>query len=199
MLICNCYESTELFCFKIVFLSVSAACVVFPRAWQLAAATYCRFTCLSRLLLHLELQCYTVSFGLLRRTLFFFYAVHCRFAQAVHCFFVATSVDGGLLNGTAESVLSGGLLWTIAPVGVCFGVALGEWRWQLLPRVAGSCGYSVTAAGVAGLRKIQSIWGLFVLELRALLWALQFEGFSWALTFDDVASYFALRDSQRVI
>lgn len=38
---------------------------------------------------------------------------------------VATSVDGGLLNGTAESVLHGGLLWTVAPVGVCVGVALG--------------------------------------------------------------------------
>lgn len=37
----------------------------------------------------------------------------------------ATTVGGGYINGTAESIASSGLVWTLAPFGIFIGLILG--------------------------------------------------------------------------
>ncbi|XP_041373644.1 high affinity choline transporter 1-like [Gigantopelta aegis] len=38
---------------------------------------------------------------------------------------IATTVGGGYINGTAESIVSQGLVWTLAPLGIFFGLSIG--------------------------------------------------------------------------
>lgn len=39
---------------------------------------------------------------------------------------IATTVGGGYINGTAESIASSGLVWTLAPFGIFIGLILGN-------------------------------------------------------------------------
>ncbi len=43
-------------------------------------------------------------------------------------FFLATTVGGGYINGTAESIATMGLVWTLAPFGIFVGLILGTSR-----------------------------------------------------------------------
>ncbi len=38
----------------------------------------------------------------------------------------ATTVGGGYINGTAESVATMGLVWTLAPLGIFLGLTVGQ-------------------------------------------------------------------------
>lgn len=40
-------------------------------------------------------------------------------------FFPATTVGGGYINGTAESIATAGLVWTLAPLGIFIGLIIG--------------------------------------------------------------------------
>lgn len=42
----------------------------------------------------------------------------------------ATTVGGGYINGTAESIASSGMVWTLAPFGIFIGLILGKIRSQ---------------------------------------------------------------------
>ena len=41
-------------------------------------------------------------------------------------YFEATTVGGGYINGTAESVATQGLIWTLAPFGIFIGLTIGR-------------------------------------------------------------------------
>ena len=40
--------------------------------------------------------------------------------------FLATTVGGGYINGTAESIAKDGLVWTVAPLGILLGLTIGK-------------------------------------------------------------------------
>lgn len=59
-----------------------------------------------------------------------FYSANGSFKLAVTpvCSFSATTVGGGYINGTAESIASSGMVWTLAPFGIFIGLILGKIR-----------------------------------------------------------------------
>lgn len=46
--------------------------------------------------------------------------------------FIATTVGGGYINGTAESIATSGLVWTLAPFGIFIGLNLGKFYCGIL-------------------------------------------------------------------
>ena len=36
-------------------------------------------------------------------------------------------MGGGYINGTAESIATAGLVWTLAPFGICAGLSIGNY------------------------------------------------------------------------
>lgn len=46
--------------------------------------------------------------------------------------FIATTVGGGYINGTAESIATNGLVWTLAPFGIFIGLNLGKFYCGIL-------------------------------------------------------------------
>lgn len=51
-------------------------------------------------------------------------------AVTLVCSLPATTVGGGYINGTAESIASSGMVWTLAPFGIFIGLILGKMRGQ---------------------------------------------------------------------
>jgi len=44
----------------------------------------------------------------------------------------ATTVGGGYINGTAESIATAGLAWTLAPFGICAGLTIGNHQLMIM-------------------------------------------------------------------